>query len=248
MHCDLNATTLAAYLDNELPVDEIGGVQKHISECPQCAAEVAEIVSLKRSLRATRNHFQPSAEFRRRMQQQISKPKQNRWMTRFLPLMAAAVVLLLVAIGWVQHSRNSDSFSELADLHVSALASANPVDVVSTDRHTVKPWFEGRIPFSFNLPELAGTEFTLLGGRQVYLHQAPGAQLIFTAGKHKVSVLIFQESSEAARMLPMGDSAGRHNSFNVETWSAPGLRFLVISDAELREVQKLAQIIKAVND
>ena len=54
--------------------------------------------------------------------------------------------------------------SEIADLHVTALASASPVEVISTDRHTVKPWFQGKIPFSFNLPELQNTEFSLLAG------------------------------------------------------------------------------------
>jgi anti-sigma factor RsiW len=66
---------------------------------------------------------------------------------------------VIASVLWIQHSRRADSLSEVADLHVGALASANPVDVVSTDRHTVKPWFQGRIPFSFNIPELAGTEF-----------------------------------------------------------------------------------------
>ena len=76
----------------------------------------------------------------------------------------------------------------MADLHVSDLASANPYDVVSSDRHTVKPWFQGKIPFAFNLPEFAGTEFTLLGGRLVYLHQQPAAQLVVGVGKHRISV------------------------------------------------------------
>jgi len=72
-------------------------------------------------------------------------------------------------------------FSEIADLHVSTLASSSPVDVISTDRHTVKPWFQGKIPFAFNLPELQNSEFTLIGGRMTYLDQTPGAHLIYDA-------------------------------------------------------------------
>ena len=63
--------------------------------------------------------------------------------------------------------------SELVDLHVATLASSNPIDVVSSDRHTVKPWFEGKIPFTFNLPELQNSPFTLVGGRVSYLNQSP---------------------------------------------------------------------------
>ena len=83
--------------------------------------------------------------------------------------------------------------SELADLHVATLASANPVDVVSTDRHTVKPWFAGRIPFTFNLPELQDSPFTLVGGKVSYLNQSPGAELIYRVRQHQISVFIFQE-------------------------------------------------------
>jgi anti-sigma factor RsiW len=76
---------------------------------------------------------------------------------------------------------------------VATIASANPVDVVSTDRHTVKPWFAGKIPFTFNLPDLQGSAFTLVGGRVSYLRQSPGAELIFKIRQHQVSVFIFQE-------------------------------------------------------
>ena len=92
-------------------------------------------------------------------------------------------------------SARNHLFSEVADLHVATLASSSPVDVVSTDRHTVKPWFQGRIPFAFNLPELQNTDFTLLGGRVTYLDQVPGAQLIYDIRKHHISVFIFPEAA-----------------------------------------------------
>ena len=72
--------------------------------------------------------------------------------------------------------------SELADLHVATLASSNPVDVVSTDRHTVKPWFAGKIPFTFNLPELQDSPFVLVGGRVSYLTNRRGRSLFFVSG------------------------------------------------------------------
>ena len=86
-------------------------------------------------------------------------------------------------------------FSEIADLHVATLASSSPVDVISTDRHTVKPWFQGKIPFAFDLPELQNSEFSLLGGRMTYLDQTPGAHLIYDVRKHHISVFVFQERS-----------------------------------------------------
>jgi anti-sigma factor RsiW len=105
---------------------------------------------------------------------------------------ATATVALLVIAGLVTISvrqrewQRHQTLSELADLHVATLASANPVDVISTDLHTVKPWFQGKIPFTFNLPELQNSGFVLLGGRVTYLGQAPGAELVYQIRKHQI--------------------------------------------------------------
>lgn len=165
-----------------------------------------------------------------------------------MALATAAVFLVIVSVPWIWHSRRTDSLSEVADLHVEALASANPVDVVSTDRHTVKPWFQNKLPFTFNIPELAGTEFSLLGGRLVYLHQQPAAQLIFTMRKHQISVLIFQRTGQVAHALTTGGGIEKHNSFSVETADAQDLLFVVIGDVDANEMRKLAQMIKSANE
>jgi anti-sigma factor RsiW len=249
MQCDQDDATLVQYLDGELSPDRAIALQQHIGECPRCAAEVSELVSLKRSMRVARVRFTPTTEFRRKIQQQIAKPQRSWFRTRFvLTLATAAVFLVIASVLWIQHSRRTDSLGEVADLHVEALASANPVDVVSTDRHTVKPWFQNKIPFSFNIPELAGTEFSLLGGRLVYLHQQPGAQLIFTMRKHQISVLIFQRTAELAHALPIVGGIEKHNSFSVETSDAQELRFVVIGDADANEIRKLAQMIRTANE
>jgi anti-sigma factor RsiW len=250
MRCNQNPVMLASWFDGELPSNEAVVVQHHVKSCPHCAVEIAELARLQRSLRAARHHFAPSDDFRKRMQQQFA-PRPRPRMLRVVPLSIALAAMLLIAIGWMQYSRRADifadTFTEVADLHVNTLASANPLDVISTDRHTVKPWFQGRIPFSFNVPELAGTEFTLLGGRFIYLHQQPGAQLIVSMGQHKISVLIFQESSELARALSGASGVRFHNSFKIETWRSQGLRFLVIGDTEPTEIEKLAQSLKQAN-
>ena len=249
MHCDQNDASLVQYLDGELPPDQAVAVQQHIGKCPRCAAEVSELVDLKRSLRAARGQFTPTTEFRRKIQQQIAKPQHSWWRTRFVVALATAAVFLVIAsVLWMKHSRRMDSLSEVADLHVEALASANPVDVVSTDRHTVKPWFQNKIPFSFNIPELAGTEFSLLGGRLVYLHQQPAAQLIFTMRKHQISVLIFRRTGEIAHALPSGGGIEKYNSFSVDISDAQELLFVVISDVDANETRKLAQMVKSANE
>ena len=150
--CSQDRNALAAYLDGELPADQERSLQEHLRTCPECAAEVAAQVRLRRSMKPAANRFTPSADLRRKVQGQIA-PKRNgasRWLW---PAAVAALAVMLLAVAWNRESTlGNQAFREVADLHVSDMASTNPYDVVSSDRHTVKPWFQGKIPFAFNLP------------------------------------------------------------------------------------------------
>ncbi len=146
---------------------------------------------------------------------------------------------------WMRQSQRQQLIGELTDLHVATLASANRVDVVSSDRHTVKPWFQGKVPFTFNVPELQGTPFELLGGKMTYLDQNPGAELLFTVRKHVLSVFIFKDSPELDRALG-SDDVMRRLSFNIESWTDGGLRYLIITDAARSDVDDLrARFVEA---
>ena len=247
MGCDQKPESLAAYLDGELPADQAAKVQEHLSACPRCAAEIASHVSLRRTLASARQRFRPSAEFKRKMERKFAaRPRRQIWA---LELAGALIAVLVVAalLGWKQSAQRTEAFREVADLHVSALASTNPLDVVSTDRHTVKPWFQGRIPFSFNLPELSGTEFNLLGARMVYLQQQPAAQLLVAMRQHKISVFIVSATADSSRLFVSSGGVKNRGSFNVESWESHDLRMIVIGDAEQPEVDRLAQLLMQAN-
>ncbi|MBV8630091.1 MAG: anti-sigma factor [Silvibacterium sp.] len=247
MDCDQNTGALGAYLDNELPRNETTAVSEHIASCPKCAAEIAELVRIKRGLRPAQGHFAPSSGLRRSVEQLARQ--QNRRASR-LQLVSVAVfsaAILLIVIASAQFLRRPDHFVEIADLHINALASANPVDVVSSDRHAVKPWFQGKIPFSFNLPEFSGTEFTLLGGRVVYFHQSPCAQLMVALSQHKISVLILQDTTELDRAFAMPATVSHRSNFSVDTWQSQGLRFFVIGDADPSAIGRLSQAFQSAN-
>jgi anti-sigma factor RsiW len=159
-------------------------------------------------------------------------------------LIVGVVSLSLNRDRWSQQHRGEQRLmSELADLHVATLASSNPVDVVSTDRHTVKPWFAGKIPFTFNLPELQDSPFSLAGGKVSYLNQSPGAELIFRVRQHQISVFIFQE--QALGNVRPDDTLQTALSFNVRNWSHNGLRYFVIGDASPQDLDKLSALMKA---
>jgi anti-sigma factor RsiW len=247
MVCDAWAEKLDAYLDGELPAAEARAFGEHLRGCAGCAAESLRRVQQKLAVRAAGRRFTPDAAFRARIQQSIAVRKPARWRRLWFPALVGATVLLVAALLplSLHHGRRSDEqvLSELADLHVATLASANPVDVVSTDRHTVKPWFAGKIPFTFNLPELQDSPFTLVGAKVSYLHQSPGAELIFRVRQHQISVFIFQE--QAVGDARPDDAVQTALSFNVRSWSHNGLRYFVIGDASGQDLDKLSELIKS---
>lgn len=242
MACQEWSGKLDTYLDGELSVDETRSIDAHLRTCQACAADALARVQMKRTVQMAGRRFSPSAEFRR----QISKKARQRGF-RLVWAWALVPVLLLAMWGmtYVGQERRARAhlFSEVADLHVSALASGNPVDVVSSDRHTVKPWFEGKIPFTFNLPELQSSEFTLLGGRITYLDQVAGAQLIYQIRKHRISVFIFPERALAGK-LPGDSGLERQLSFNQQTWSEGELRYFLIADAPAPDISQLRKLLR----
>jgi len=248
MVCESWKARLDTYLDGEVPEEETRTFDAHLRNCPSCSADALSRLQLKRVIQVAGKRFSPSAEFRKRMQQSIaSKPRHSfrlGW-----TLAAAAAVLLVVGTLTSTYLGNRSGrdqvFSEIADLHVATLASSSPVDVISTDRHTVKPWFQGRIPFAFNLPELQNSEFSLLGGRITYLEQTPGAHLIYDVRKHHISVFVFQERSLSASLDD--NPVSKKQPFNLETWSQGGLRYFVIGDASVADIDSLARLIKGAS-
>ena len=247
MGCESWKTKLDPYVDGELPENEATAFNVQLRNCPSCAADALARVQMKRAIQVAGKRFVPSAEFRKRMQRNLARKPQRSFGMGWTLAAATAVLVLVgtVTFGYLGNRSGGDQvLSEIADLHVATLASSSPVDVVSTDRHTVKPWFQGRIPFSFNLPELQNTDFSLLGGRMTYLHQAPGAQLIYDVRKHHISVFVFQERALPAEIDENFLSA-KKLPFTTETWAQGGLRYFVVGDASAGDIDHLAKLFKA---
>src|ERR1700733_9055584 len=173
MVCETWTDKLDAYLEGELMGADARAVSEHLRGCPGCAAESLNRVQQKRAVQTAGQKFTADPAFRARIQQSIAPRRAPGWNRFWFPVLATAMVLVIAGAISLTPSRQrrgeQQLLSELTDLHVAPLASANPVDVISTDRHTVKPWFAGKIPFTFNLPELQSSPFVLVGGRVSYL-------------------------------------------------------------------------------
>jgi len=246
MACDSAPEQLDAYLDGELSASEAANVRDHLKACPACAADALTHLQLRRKVSEAGVRYQPAPEFRSKILSQYSARPRRRNLQWAILIVPALVVLLVILSANLfvarERTREQRALGEVADLHVAALASASPVDVVSTDQHTVKPWFEGKIPFTFNLPDVQGSDFTLRGGRVTYLAQSPGAQLIYQLRKHNLSVFIFQDRSE-----PFGKTAlepMEFETFHMESWSGHGLRYFVVGDVGANDIQALSKLFR----
>jgi anti-sigma factor RsiW len=234
-----------AYADAELSADEMRAMGDHLRTCASCAPDLLSRVQWKRAIRTAGTRYSPSLALRHRVQETLSEKNKTVWRWKRVPKLATAAALVVVVFlflyGWPSFQQRQ-TIAEIADLHIATLASSTPVDVISTDRHTVKPWFQGKLPFTFNLPELGNSPFTLEGGRVSYLAQAPGAELIFKIGNHRISVFIFQD--RPGLRFASGDSRSKRLTFNVETWAEDDLRYFVIGDANASDIQSLSELLK----
>lgn len=243
---DIWRAKIDQYLDSELPAEEMREMDQHLRQCAACAAEALQRLQVKRATKVAGQRYVASPEFRRRISGQITGRRRSSkwwgWKPGFA-LAAMVVILLVVWLGYLYRLSGSQQLlTELIDVHVANLAASTPVDVVSSDRHTVKPWFQGRVPFTFSLPELEGSPFTLVGGRVAYLNHAPGAQLIYDIRSHHISVFIFRETADLA--IPANEPARELLNFNVDSWSANGLHYFVIGDASRDSIEQLCKLLK----
>jgi anti-sigma factor RsiW len=253
--CEQWRGKLDLYVDGELASAEEAAFRAHLDGCAGCAAAALDRVQLKRSVLMAGRRYEPSAQLRAKIENTIAKtaaktvsnqPVQaTRWGWRILLVPAVIVLIFSLAVNFYsgrQSAARRRVYSELADLHVATLASATPVDVISSDKHTVKPWFQGKIPFTFNLPELQGSEFTLVGGRVTYLEQTPGAHLIYLVRKHEISVFIFPERGLEMLSFPAGSVNAL--SFNTQSWTQNGLRYFVVGDASAGDIAALSKLLR----
>jgi len=246
MACDSPPERMDAYVDGELSASEAASVRDHLRTCPSCASDALSRLQLRRKVADAGVRYPPTSELRNKIVSQYStraRPRRLQWAILTVP--ALVVLLVILSANFFvarQRMREQRFLGEVADLHIAALASASPVDVLSTDQHTVKPWFEGRIPFTFNLPDLQASDFTLRGGRVTYLEQSPGAQLIYQLRKHNLSVFIFQDrAGEFGKTIfePV-----EFQTFHMETWSEHGLRFTIVGDVNSADIHALSELVR----
>jgi anti-sigma factor RsiW len=240
MMCELVERDLDAYIDRELDRDAETVVRSHVEGCASCQHRVAERLELSRLIRSAPFHPAPD-RLRARVSAQLpARPTHRRLLT-----WAAAAVLAISAGTGIMLMRSATTsgdalIAEAVNDHVRSLMAEHLFDVQSTDQHTVKPWFLGRLDFSPPVTDLAAAGFPLVGGRLDYLGGRPVAALVYQRQKHTINVFIAPEPGHAASRVEEHAARG----FHVRHWTQNDMTFWAVSDlndAELTEFVRALQ-------
>jgi len=232
-----------AYIDGELDAAGSTNFEQHLKTCPDCASMVASAESLRSSLRHGELYERAPLGLRSRILGSLPAPsvKRKPFPPRWLAF--AAGLLLAVLLGreiFVTTARLSQKPLAIAavDAHLRSLQPGHLTDVESSDQHTVKPWFDGRVDFAPPVRDLAADGFPLLGGRLDVLDGRTVAALVYGRRKHNVSV--FVSRSQASESL---SGAGDIRGYHWLAWQNDGFAYCAVSDVSPADLELLRQLL-----
>jgi anti-sigma factor RsiW len=262
MTLHLTPSLLNALADGELSADQLAEVNAHLAQCPACTGNALQQTLLKSATARAGHRYQPpshlAAHLTQLAQQQnaaAENPPQTKYIASRAPFRlagwatACALLLLFACLFVFERSAHQASIAsaesaalitEACDQHIATLAANAPPQVLSSDRHTVKPWFQGKLPFSFNLPENLPADTRLEGANLTYFHNQPAALLLYSIGKHRVSVFLLQSASPSTTHAPIAEHAG----FHVVPFASAALQEFAVSDVDPARLSALANQIQ----
>ena len=250
MSCQETQGLINGYVDGELDLVRSLEIERHIEGCESCSRAYQTQQDLKRALQAAPLRFHAPQDLRRRIRSWLRKadePALGRRAFLWLPTWrwagAVAVLAFVGVMSW-NLGRNSRAPSgdelvaqEVIDSHVRSLMADHLADVPSSDQHTVKPWFNGKLDFSPPVKDLAKEGFPLVGGRLDYLENRPVAALVYQQRKHFINLFIWPSKETDSQPAASASLQGYH----LVHWSQSGMTFWAVSDVNEAELMQFGQ-------
>jgi len=247
MTCDEARIMLHALLDGELDAGHSRDVEAHIASCAACAAELAAQREMQRVLADTNLRYTAPASLRGRIEASLPEP-QRQQPTRRSVLRGFAMgsaVSALAASGVVAVVLRQDDqqriLSEVVSAHLRSLQAGHLIDVVSTDQHTVKPWFNGKLDVAPPVVDLTAQGFMLIGGRLDYIDARAIGAVVYKRRQHVINLFVSQTSSTEHRPPKTQTMQG----FNCRRWGERGLNFWAVSDIGADELAEFVDKFEA---
>jgi anti-sigma factor (TIGR02949 family) len=247
MSCDFPGTLLHAYLDGELDAVRAAEFERHLEDCRECTTTLGAIESLRSSFQRAQLYETAPPELRSKIRRELKSPATGsrgsavaawRW------LAVAAAILVVTGVAWFSLPRfratrpESVTAAEVIDAHIRSLQPGHLTDVASTDQHTVKPWFDGKLDFVPPVHDFVDEGFPLLGGRLDVLGERNVAALVYGRRKHFVNVFVWPTKEPDTPIHPPGSRQGYHWVH----WRHQGMEFCAVSDTSEQDLHDLAEL------
>jgi anti-sigma factor RsiW len=231
MTCDETEILLHALIDGELDAGHARDVESHVATCPRCAAALADYRKMSEMVTGANLRYTAPLGLRKRIEASLPQPKPTPSRRSLLRGFAmGSAVSAMAATGLVAIVlRNDDAQrieSEVVSAHLRSLQAGHLIDVVSTDQHTVKPWFNGKLDVSPPVIDLTAQGFTLIGGRLDYLDARAIGAVVYKRRQHVINLFVAQTGNTERKAAKMETMQG----FNVRRWSEQGMNFWAVSD------------------
>ena len=249
MTCAETQRLLDAWLDDELDLRSALEVEEHLAGCLQCASEERGLRELRDFARAnaTRHALPGALEQKLRDGFKAATPGSprpaRRWRqvaTALLPAAAAAVLLAVAVPGLLSRGGEARIEDAVISAHVRSLLANHLTDVASSDQHTVKPWFQGKLDYSVPATDWVAEGFALVGGRLDYVEDAPAAALVYKHRQHVVNLFVWPNRRE-------GDAPLRHlvsRGYGAFRWAKDGMNYWAVSDLNEAELQDFVALVR----
>ena len=257
MSCELTRSVLHGYLDGELDAARAAEFERHLLSCPQCVAELEAQETMRSTIQHAGLRERAPEKLRRNLQATIGgatvsgtelakavtpiRPRSSVRPTWWLTLAAAAVFAIALGTRFLpnltQGHGGDEMTAAIVDAHLRSLQPGHLEDVISTDQHTVKPWFDGRIDFAPPVHDFVSDGFPLQGGRLDVVRGKTVAVLVYGRRKHIINVFIWPTAERDAT-----PQQGSQLGYNWLDWRKGGMELVAISDVsapDLTELQKL---------
>src|SRR5262245_35576243 len=240
MTCAETGILLHALLDGELDVGHARDVEAHLHGCPRCAAQFRAHREMQQAMSATQLRYTAPMSLRRRIEMTLPSAPQRTSSRRSVlkgfvmgtALSTAMAASLVVAV--IRSDEQGRVLGDVVSAHVRSLQGDHLTDVQTSDQHTVKPWFNGKLDVAPPVVDLTAQGFTLIGGRLDYLDGRAAASIVYQRRKHVINLLVAPAPDAQHQALRLDTSQG----YNIGRWSAHGLEFFAVSDINIDELRE----------
>lgn len=254
MNCQEVRELLSAYGDGELDAARKAEIERHLEQCPACSRIIAEDRAMAEAVALRARRFEAPAALREQVMANLRAEGAERRVLSFpqkhkSTVWAIAAVLLVGSfVAGVMISRRGAGernflAKQVVASHVRSLMATHLADVASSDHHTVKPWFDGKLTFSPPVVDLAAEGFPLVGGRLDYFDQHSVAALVYRRDKHIINLFVWPTNT--THTPPADEKTISVNGYHLVRWAEADLSFCAVSDLEVDELRQFAELARA---